>query len=110
MVLPYSRAGIVGGVILGLSRAIGEAIAVTQVIGAGIGIHASLFHTARHPRRSNRIAVPGRGDELCRGARWSTSALILLVLALVVNVIARIIVQRGTLKDASTPLTESAAL
>ena len=45
VVLPYSRAGIVGATILGLGRAIGEAIAVAQVIGGATGINVSLFHT-----------------------------------------------------------------
>ena len=45
VVLPYSRAGIVGASILGLGRAIGEAIAVAQVIGGATGINVSLFHT-----------------------------------------------------------------
>ena len=45
VILPYSRSGIVGATILGLGRAIGEAIAVAQVIGAGSEIQASLFKT-----------------------------------------------------------------
>ena len=45
VVLPYSRSGIVGATILGLGRAIGEAIAVAQVIGGATLINASLFHT-----------------------------------------------------------------
>src|SRR5262249_36893594 len=40
VVLPYSRPGIIAAVILGLGRAVGEAIAVTQVIGNSAGIHA----------------------------------------------------------------------
>src|SRR5581483_7759813 len=43
VVLPHSRAGIVAAVILGLGRAVGEAIAVTQVIGGTAGINASIF-------------------------------------------------------------------
>src|SRR6266496_1371007 len=45
VVLPHTRSGIAAALILGLGRAIGEAIAVTQVIGAGYGIHWSLFST-----------------------------------------------------------------
>jgi phosphate transport system permease protein len=59
VVLPYSRAGIVGAVILGLGRAIGEAIAVTQVIGGALGIHASLFQTA--DTLASRIASQYQG-------------------------------------------------
>ena len=43
VVLPYAKRGIVGGVILGLARALGETMAVTMVIGNQPEIHASLF-------------------------------------------------------------------
>ncbi len=42
-VIPYSRAGIVGAVLLGLGRALGETMAVTMVIGNSPQISASLF-------------------------------------------------------------------
>ena len=45
VVLPSSASGIAAAAFLGLGRALGEAIAVTQVIGAGNFIHASLFQT-----------------------------------------------------------------
>jgi phosphate transport system permease protein len=42
-VLPYAKSGIIGGVILGLGRALGETMAVTMVIGNRPQIAASLF-------------------------------------------------------------------
>jgi len=42
-VIPYSRAGIVGAILLGLGRALGETMAVTMVIGNSPQISASLF-------------------------------------------------------------------
>ncbi len=42
-VIPYSRAGIVGAILLGLGRALGETMAVTMVIGNAPQISASLF-------------------------------------------------------------------
>ena len=42
-VFPYSRAGLLGAVLLGLGRALGETMAVTMVIGNQPEIHASLF-------------------------------------------------------------------
>ncbi len=42
-VLPYARSGIIGAVILGLGRALGETMAVTMVIGNRHEIAASLF-------------------------------------------------------------------
>lgn len=44
VVLPFSRAGVVGGAMLALGRALGETMAVTFVIGNSHRIHASLFH------------------------------------------------------------------
>jgi phosphate transport system permease protein len=43
VVVPHSRAGIVGGVMLGLGRALGETMAVTFVIGNAHRINASLM-------------------------------------------------------------------
>lgn len=43
VVLPYSRSGIIGGVVLGLGRALGETMAVTMVIGNRPEISPSLF-------------------------------------------------------------------
>ncbi|MBA3761218.1 MAG: phosphate ABC transporter permease subunit PstC, partial [Gemmatimonadales bacterium] len=42
-VLPYARSGIIGAVILGLGRALGETMAVTMLIGNRHEIAASLF-------------------------------------------------------------------
>jgi phosphate transport system permease protein len=42
-VVPFARSGIIGGIILGLARALGETMAVTMVIGNRHEISASLF-------------------------------------------------------------------
>jgi len=43
LVLPYTRVGVIGGIMLGLGRALGETMAVTFVIGNAYRISASLF-------------------------------------------------------------------
>ena len=97
VVLPVCRPGIVGAMILGLGRAIGEAIAVTQVIGGALGIHASLF--APGDTLASRIAAQYRGaTTTLQVSSLVYLAAILLILALIVNVAARLIVQRMTLK------------
>jgi phosphate transport system permease protein len=107
VVLPCSRSGMIGASILGLGRAIGEAIAVTQVIGGGTGIHASLFATG--DTLASRIASQYQGAV---SGLQSSSLLylgaILLVFAVVVNIVARLIVQRGGVRE-FTP-TEAEAL
>jgi len=109
VVLPYSRAGIVGAVILGLSRAIGEAIAVAQVIGGATGIHASLFATG--DTLAARIASQFQGTSTAlQKASLAYLGVILLIFSIAVNVIARIIVERGTIKDVDVTPTEAEAL
>jgi phosphate transport system permease protein len=108
VVLPYSRAGIVGAVILGLSRAIGEAIAVAQVIGGATGIHASLFATG--DTLAARIASQFQGTSTAlQKASLAYLGVILLIFSIAVNIIARIIVQRGTIKDVEVTPTETEA-
>ncbi len=46
VVLPYTKTGVVGGIMLGLGRAIGETMAVTFVIGNATKISASIFTSA----------------------------------------------------------------
>lgn len=43
VVLPYTRVGVLGGIMLGLGRALGETMAVTFVIGNAHRLHTSLF-------------------------------------------------------------------
>ena len=71
--IPYAGPGIVAAVLLGLGRAFGEAIAVTQVIGAGSGIPQSLVRAGRHAGQPDRVAVPGRRRAGCRSTRSSIS-------------------------------------
>jgi phosphate transport system permease protein len=43
VVLPFTRIGVVGGILLGLGRALGETMAVTFVIGNAHHVHASIL-------------------------------------------------------------------
>src|SRR2546421_3312014 len=43
VVIPYTRVGVIGGIMLGLGRALGETMAVTFVIGNANRMGASLF-------------------------------------------------------------------
>jgi phosphate transport system permease protein len=108
VVLPYSRPGIVGATILGLGRAIGEAIAVAQVIGGAYLINASLFHTGG--TLAAQIASQFQNSAGLQKASLAYLGLILLIFAVIVNVIARVIVQRGKIKDVDVTETEAAAL
>jgi phosphate transport system permease protein len=109
VVLPYSRAGIVGATILGLGRAIGEAIAVAQVIGGATGIDVSLFHTGGTLAAQIASQFQGAPGELFKSS-LAYLGLILLVFAVLVNIVARVIVQRGSFKDVDVTPTEAEAL
>jgi phosphate transport system permease protein len=93
VVFPYARAGIAAALILGLGRAVGEAIAVTQVIGNNVAIHWSLFESG--DTLASRIASQYIGaDTKLQIESLVYLAVILLVFSLVANVLAQIIVRR----------------
>jgi phosphate transport system permease protein len=93
VVLPYTRSGIAAGLILGLGRAVGEAIAVTQVIGGTAGIHWSLFAGA--DTLASRIAAQYQGAVTdLQVSSIAYLAAILLVLSLLMNLGAQLIVRR----------------
>ena len=92
VILPYARSGIVGAVILGLGRALGEAIAVALVIGHTAGIQASLFHPA--DTVASRLASEYQGaTSSLQISALTYLAAILLVLSVLANIAARVIVR-----------------
>jgi phosphate transport system permease protein len=91
VVLPYSRPGIVGAVILGLGRAVGEAIAVTQVIGNTAGIHVNIFLPA--DTLASKIANTYQGADPSTISALAYFAVILFVLSLIFNSVARLLVR-----------------
>jgi phosphate transport system permease protein len=93
VILPSSISGIVAASSLGLGRALGEAIATSQVLGGGESIHASLF--APGSTLASRIAEEGFGApfKLEHASLFYLGA-ILLVIGFLVNLAARGIVHR----------------
>jgi phosphate transport system permease protein len=91
--IPYAAPGISAAVLLGLGRAFGEAIAVTQVIGAGNTINRSLF--APGDTLASKIAATYQGaSSNSEVAALAYLGVILLVISLVTNVTAQVIVNR----------------
>jgi phosphate transport system permease protein len=93
VVLPTTASGVVAASLLGLGRALGEAIAVTQVIGAGSEIKASLFETG--DTLAGRIAnqFPGAITEMHQASLYYLGV-ILLVIGLLSNLFAELIGRR----------------
>lgn len=93
VIFPYARAGIAAAMILGLGRAIGEAIAVTQVIGNNVAINTSLFDPG--DTLASRIASQYQGaDTALQVSSLVYLAVILLVFSLLTNILAQVIVRR----------------
>jgi phosphate transport system permease protein len=92
VVLDSTRAGLVAATILGLSRGLGEAVAVTQTIGAGSSINANLFTTG--DTIASRIAEQFPGQTALHTASLFYAALVLLVMEVAVNFAAQAIVRR----------------
>ena len=93
-ILPYCRAGITGGAMLGLGRAIGETIAVTIVIGNAPQLPGHLFGQG-YTLAAVVANEFGEAQGLHRSALFA-AGLVLFVLTLVVNAAARAIVLRSS--------------
>ena len=92
-VLPYARSGIIGGIILGLGRALGETMAVTMVIGNRHDISASLFS----PGYTMASLIANEFSEATGDLHLSALmavGFVLFVITLLVNIIARWLVWR----------------
>jgi phosphate ABC transporter permease protein PstC len=93
-VLPYCRSGIVGGAMLGLGRAIGETIAVTIVIGDAPMLGKHLFGQG-YTLAAVIANEFGEATGLHRSALFA-AGLVLFVLTLLVNGLARLLVTRAS--------------
>jgi ABC-type phosphate transport system permease subunit len=93
-VLPYCRSGIVGGAMLGLGRALGETIAVTILIGDAPQLGKHLFNQG-YSLASVIANEFGEAQGLHRSALFA-AGLVLFVLTLLVNGLARALVVRAS--------------
>ncbi len=91
VMLPYGRSGVLGAVILGLGRALGETMAVTMVIGNRPDIAISLFAPA-HTMSSVIANEFSEATTSLYAASLMEIGLALLVLTLALNILARMLV------------------
>jgi phosphate transport system permease protein len=94
-VLPYARPGITGASMLGLGRAIGETIAVTLVIGNAPQIGDTIFSQGYTLAAVIANEFGEAANDLIHRAALIAAGLVLFVLTLVVNMIARGFVVRS---------------
>ena len=92
--LPYIRRSTVGALVLSLGRALGETMAVTMVIGNGMKMPKTLFD----PANTLASAIANQFLEATSPvyiASLIQLALILYVIAIIINIAARVILRRS---------------
>jgi phosphate transport system permease protein len=92
-VVPYARSGIIGAIILGLGRALGETMAVTMLIGNRHEVAASLFA----PGYTMAAAIANEFSEAVGDMHLSALAYVaflLFVVTVLVNAGARLLIWR----------------
>jgi phosphate transport system permease protein len=90
IVLPYTRVGVIGGIMLGLGRALGETMAVTFVIGNAYKISPSLFE----PGNSIASALANEFNEASNELHLSSLiclGLVLFILTFIVLACSRLL-------------------
>jgi phosphate transport system permease protein len=101
VMFPYARGGVAAALILGLGRALGEAIAVTQVIGGSVSIQWNLF--AGGDTLASKIAASYQGaTSKLEVSSLIYLALILLVFSLGANLAAQWVVRASNRKHGIT--------
>ena len=91
VVLPYAKVGVIGGIMLGLGRALGETMAVTFVIGNAYRISGALFD----PGNSIASALANEFNEAAdpvHRASLIALGLVLFVLTFVVLACSRLLI------------------
>ena len=92
-VLPYARSGLIGAVLLGLGRALGETMAITMVIGNRAEISSSLFA----PSYTMASVIANEFTEATDVLHLSALAemgLLLFLVTVCLNIVARLLVAR----------------
>ena len=102
-VLPYSRAGISGAAMLGLGRAIGETIAVTIVIGNAPNVPSTIFSQGYTLAAVIANEFNEAASDPTHRAALIAAGLVLFVLTLIVNAIARFYVNRAARGERAVP-------
>ena len=100
VVLPYTRVGVIGGIMLGLGRALGETMAVTFVIGNANRIVGSLFA----PGTSIASTLANEFGEASPGLYISALfalGLVLFVITFLVLAMSRWLIRRSNAKQGS---------
>jgi len=98
VVLPYTKVGVIGGIMLGLGRALGETMAVTFVIGNAHQISSSLFM----PGNTISSTLANEFTEAV-GEMYNSSlialGLVLFVITFIVLALAKVLLMRLSARE-----------
>ena len=100
IVVPYARLGIIGSVFLAFSRALGETMAVTMVIGNDMTVHTSLLA----PGNTIAAAIASEFNEAIGAvhpAALIELGMVLFFLTLIINGLARVLILLTTGKGSA---------
>ncbi|HZY46340.1 MAG TPA: phosphate ABC transporter permease subunit PstC [Candidatus Bathyarchaeia archaeon] len=105
VVLPYARTGIIGSVVLGLGRALGETMAVAMVAGTGVQlVPQTLFYPVSTIAAFLALSLNSAFTDPS-GMNVSALmelALVLLAITFVVNIVARLLIKQGFASKSDT--------
>lgn len=107
----FARSGIIGAVMLGFGRALGETMAVTMVIGNDPAVTTSLFA----PQYTMAAVLANEFSEAADPLHLSALTeigLVLFIITLIVNLLSRLLIwsmARGARGPVATTVTEAAA-
>ncbi|MCV2395046.1 phosphate ABC transporter permease subunit PstC [Actinotalea sp. M2MS4P-6] len=93
-VLPFARGGIVSGAMLGLGRALGETMAVLLILSPGATYSLFILQAGKHQTIAANIAAQFPEANTSGVSLLIATGLVLFLITLVVNMIARWIVAR----------------
>jgi phosphate transport system permease protein len=94
VVLPYTKTGVVGGIMLGLGRALGETIAVLFIINVVRGQFSWSIFTGGETFASRIARDAGEFDTPEKTGAYIAAGLVLFVLTFAVNAVARVVIER----------------
>ena len=94
VVLPYTRSAVVGGIMLGLGRALGETMAVTFVIGNANRISLSLFSPGNTIASLVALEFPEAQNGSLRLSSLLLLGFVLMVISFATLVTSRLLLRR----------------
>lgn len=95
VVLPHTRAAVIGGIMLGLGRALGETMAVTFVIGNTNRISASIFAPGNTIASLVALEFPEADQGSLHLSALLALGFLLFVISFIVLAISRLLLRRG---------------